>query len=257
MSLGYASDLAILGDRLITVEHDPPLLAFGCTSSDAPDRLRIYDLELQLVRSATISPCATRLAATSTAGFYVLHRGQAPTIALHAPDGALIRERPLLDPGAVLGLPWAYVPRGLSAGAPAHVEREAARSGASYGRTTTGHPMVPARERGGLGVGLADRSVGPALRAAQRDPGPWAPRPDRRRPPRWIPGTHALDRRGRARTAGVTTRSRCCTVSRGLGVARRCWDMCPLRGLRTDGGHAILPQRRGVVRRGGEGRGPG
>lgn len=100
MSLGYASDLAVLGDRLITLEHDQPLLAFGCTSSDAPDRLRIYDLDLQLVKSATISPCATRLAATSTAGFYVLHRGQAPTIALHAPDGALIRERPLLNNGA-------------------------------------------------------------------------------------------------------------------------------------------------------------
>lgn len=100
MSLGYASDAAIIGDRLITLEHDEPLLSFGCTSSDTPDRLRIYDLDLRLVQSTTTSPCATRLAATSTAGFYVLHRGAVPTIALHAPDGALIRERPLFEGGS-------------------------------------------------------------------------------------------------------------------------------------------------------------
>lgn len=114
MSLGYASDAAIVGDRLVTLEHDEPLLSFGCTSSDAPDRLRIYDLDLRPVDSTTISPCATRLAVTSTAGIYVLHRGEVPTVALHDLSGALIRERKLFGRGGCAQVGYAPIGAALA-----------------------------------------------------------------------------------------------------------------------------------------------
>lgn len=99
MALGYASDAAVLGDQLVTLEHSPPLLRFGCSSTATPDLLRTYDRNLRLIATTTISACAARFAATSSVGFYVLHRSEVPTIALHARDGALVRERPLLGPG--------------------------------------------------------------------------------------------------------------------------------------------------------------
>ncbi len=82
MRRGYASDLIVMGERVLTLEHAAPIRAFSCTASSTPDLLRTYALDLAPLSTTTVAPCAARLIAGPGTSVMVLHRTDSPSISL-------------------------------------------------------------------------------------------------------------------------------------------------------------------------------
>lgn len=100
---GYASDLIVVGERVLTLEHTAPVDLLSCTSSSAPDLLRTYALDLSLISTTTVPPCATRLIAGRDGRVIVLHRSERPSLSLLG-AGPLRRQALVGSPGcAALG----------------------------------------------------------------------------------------------------------------------------------------------------------
>lgn len=96
MRRGYASDLIVVGERVLTLEHAAPISDFSCTASSAPDLLRTYALDLAPLSTTTVAPCAARLIAGPGSSVMVLHRSGTPSISLVGAGPT--RQRALVGP---------------------------------------------------------------------------------------------------------------------------------------------------------------
>lgn len=79
---GYASDLIVVGERILTLERAAPSSLLACSSSGAPDLLRTYGLDLSPISTTTVAPCAARLIRGPGSSLIVLHRSERPSLSL-------------------------------------------------------------------------------------------------------------------------------------------------------------------------------
>ncbi|MFO0726325.1 MAG: hypothetical protein U1E65_21245 [Myxococcota bacterium] len=94
--LGHASDLAVVGQRIVALEHPQPR-GLTCTSSDA---LQYYDLQLSPAFGVRLGPCALHLASSSTSGFYVLYDSPTPRVERWTAEGELLAAKDIARSGS-------------------------------------------------------------------------------------------------------------------------------------------------------------
>lgn len=104
---GYLSDLAVIGQEILVLEHDGRFMAHGCVSEDGgsvgPSRILTYDANLSaLVRTTTVPACAVRLLAGPGA-IYTVHGGPAASITKLDRGGRILGTAPIC-PGEAYAL---------------------------------------------------------------------------------------------------------------------------------------------------------